>query len=137
MSQLLKNDVSEETNRITEAIVDAAYAVHKNMGPGLLESIYEACLVRELTKRNLAFERQKQVTVLYDGEPLDEKLRIDLMVEGKVVVELKAVESLLPIHEAQVLTYLKLTGCEIGLLINFNVRWFKEGVQRIVLSRNS
>jgi GxxExxY protein len=135
MSQLTKKDIPEETNRITEVIVDAIFTVHKKMGPGLLESIYESCLVKELQKRNIRFERQKQVVVFYGDEPLDEKLRLDLLVENKVVVEIKAVESLLPIHEAQVLTYLKLTGCEVGLLINFNVRWMKDGIQRVVLSR--
>ena len=131
----LGKDLPAEMNRITGAVVDAAFAVHKNMGPGLLESIYESCLIRELKKRNLAFERQRPIQVIYDGEPLEEKLRVDLIVEGKVIIELKAVDALLPIHEAQLLTYLKLTGCEIGLLINFNVRLIKNGIQRVALSR--
>jgi len=133
---MIKNDVSEETNRITEAIVDSAYTVHKKMGPGLLEGIYEACLVRELAKRNISVERQKTVPVFYDGEPLDEKMRVDLIVAGKVIVELKTVDALMPIHEAQVLTYLKLTNCEVGLLMNFNIRWMKDGIKRIALSRS-
>jgi len=115
--------------------VDAAYTVHREMGPGLLESIYESCLAKEFRKRNVRFERQKQVSVYYASEPLDEKLRLDLMVGEKVVVEVKAVEGLMPIHEAQLLTYLKLTGCELGYLINFNVKFIKNGFQRVVLSK--
>lgn len=136
MSEFKKAGIPEGTNKITESIVDAALTVHKRMGPGLLEGIYESCLAKELQKRNIRFERQKQVPVFYGDEPLDEKLRLDLMVEDKVVVEIKAMEALLPIHEAQVLTYLKLTGCEVGLLINFNVRLMKNGIQRVALARS-
>ncbi len=134
--QRLEKELPAETNLITGVVVDAAYTVHKKMGPGLLEGIYESCMARELKKRKVAFERQKAVSVFYDGEPLDEKLRIDLMIEEKVVVELKAVESVLPIHEAQLLTYLKITGREIGLLLNFNVRWIKNGIRRVALPRS-
>ena len=135
MSEFKMPGIPDETNKITESIVDSAFTVHKKMGPGLLESIYESCLVKEFQKRNIQFERQKQVPVFYGDEPLDEKLRLDLVVEGKVVVEIKAVEELLPIFDAQVLTYLKLTGCEVGLLINFNVRLMKNGIQRLALAR--
>jgi GxxExxY protein len=130
-----KNDLPEQTNRVAAIVVDAIYAVYKEMGPGLLESIYESCLVKEFQKRNVSFERQKPISVYYHGEPLDEKFRLDCLVDNKVVVEIKAVETLLPIHEAQVLTYLKLTACEIGLLVNFNTRFIKDGIQRIVLSK--
>ena len=136
MSDFKKEGISTETNKISEMIVDSALSVHKKMGPGLLEGIYESCLVKEFQKRNIRFERQKQVPVFYGDEPLDEKLRLDLMVEDKVVVEIKAVDELMPIHEAQVLTYLKLTGCEVGLLINFNVKLIKNGIQRVALARS-
>lgn len=135
MSRLIKTDIPDETNKVSEAVVDSAFQVHKQMGPGLLESIYESCLVRELEKKGVSYERQKEIPVFYDGKPLSERFRVDLMVEEKVVVELKAVDSLLPIHQAQVMTYLKLTGVQVGLLINFNVRWLKHGIQRVVLSR--
>lgn len=127
--------ISKETNDLTEVIVDAAMVVRKTMGPGLLESIYESCLVKELEKRKIRVERQKQVPVYYGKDLLDEKLRLDLMVGEKVVVEIKSVESLLPIHEAQLLTYLKITGCEVGFLMNFNVRLFKDGIERVALAR--
>ncbi len=130
-----KDDISIEKNDIARTVVDAAFAVHREMGPGLLESIYESCLVKELQKRNVGFERQKCIPIHYAGELLDEKFRLDLLVEEKIIVEIKAVEELLPIHEAQVLTYLKLIGCEIGFLINFNVRFIKDGIRRIVLSK--
>jgi GxxExxY protein len=136
MSDFKKEGISTETNKISEMIVDSALAVHKKMGPGLLEGIYESCLVKEFQKRNIRFERQKQVPVFYGDEPLDEKLRLDLMVEDKVVVEIKAVDELMPIHEVRVLTYLKLTGCEVGLLINFNVKLIKNGIQRVALARS-
>ncbi|HTC21531.1 MAG TPA: GxxExxY protein [bacterium] len=128
-------DLPEAANEAARPVVEAAFTVHREMGPGLLESIYESCLVKELQKRNVRFERQKSLPVHYFGELIDEKFRLDLMVEDKVVIEVKAVEALLPIHEAQLLTYLKLTGCEIGLLINFNVRLIKDGIQRVVLSK--
>lgn len=134
MSKMTKGDVLEEINLLTEKVVDSAFNVHKKMGPGLLESIYESCLTKEFQKRNVRFERQKPVPVFYDGEPLEDKFRLDLWVEEKIVVEVKAVESLLPIHEAQVLTYLRLTGCEVGLLLNFNVRLMKNGIKRVSLS---
>jgi GxxExxY protein len=129
-----KGDVPEATNIITGQIVDAAIVVHKEMGPGLLESIYESCLVREFHKRNLDFQRQKAIPVAYQGEPLEEMFRLDLLVGNKVIVEVKAVENLLPIHEAQLMTYLRLTGCAVGLLLNFNVRFMKDGIQRVVLT---
>jgi GxxExxY protein len=130
-----KNDLPQETELIGSAVVDAAYVVHREMGPGLLESIYESCFAKELEKRKIHFERQKGIPVYYGKEPLDEKLRLDLMVAEKIVVEVKAVETLMPIHEAQLLTYLKLTGCELGFLVNFNVRFIKDGIRRIVLTK--
>jgi GxxExxY protein len=119
-------------NRITSKIIGAAIEVHRQLGPGLLESIYQRCLRRELSTLNLAFEVEKTVDVNYKGESLDSGLKLDFFVQDLVIVELKAVEALAPIHEAQVLTYLKLTGAPIGLLINFNVRVLREGIQRIL-----
>ncbi|HTC22215.1 MAG TPA: GxxExxY protein [bacterium] len=123
----------EEVNEITGQIVDSAIEVHRVLGPGLLESVYEACLVREISNRGLKFERQFPVAVVYKNEKLDIGFRIDLFVGNCVVVELKVVEEILPIHEAQILTYLKLTGNRVGLILNFNVRWMKNGIQRIIL----
>ena len=122
----------EVINNITEAIIGAAMAVHRELGPGLLESTYEACLVYEVAKRGLAVERQKELPVKYRGVKLDCGYRIDLLVEKKVIVELKAVEKLEPIHIAQVLSYLKLSGCNVGLLINFNVKLLKDGIRRLI-----
>ena len=107
-------------------------AVHRELGPGLLESTYEVCLAYELAKRGLAVERQKELPVKYRGVKLDCGYRIDLLVEDKVIVELKAVERLEPIHIAQVLSYLKLSGCNVGLLINFNVKLLKDGIRRLI-----
>ena len=124
--------MTTEMNRITDIIISAAIAVHRELGPGLLESAYEACLVYELMQHGLSVERQKSVPVTYRGVKIDCGYRIDLLVEDKVVVELKAVERLEPIHEAQLLSYFKLSGYQIGLLINFNVRMLKQGIKRLV-----
>ncbi len=119
-------------NKITQTVIGAAMAVHRELGPGLLESAYEACLAFELTQRGLAIERQKELPVVYKGLNIKCGYRMDLLVEGQVVVELKAVDKLEPIHEAQLLSYLKLSGCPVGLLINFNVRLLKQGIRRLV-----
>lgn len=123
----------EGLNEVSRQVVDAALAVHKELGPGLLESIYEMCLAFELEDRGLAVSRQVAVSVVYRGMRLDAGLRLDLLVAKAVVVELKAVDSLLPVHTAQVLTYLKLSGHRLGLLINFNVPLIKDGIKRIIL----
>lgn len=125
--------IAPETDRVAQQIVDAAFAVHSTLGPGLLESVYETCLAYELTKRGLKAARQVTVPVIYDKVHLDAGLRLDLLVEDCVVVELKAVENLLPVHTAQMLTYLKLTGHRLGLLINFNVPLIRDGIKRVVL----
>jgi GxxExxY protein len=122
-----------EINQITETIIGAAIEVHRALGPGLLESAYEECLCRELELRGVPFERQRPLSVEYKGLRLDCGYRLDLLVCGSVVVEIKAVESLLPIHAAQLLTYLKLGGWTVGLLINFNVPVLKRGIRRLVL----
>jgi len=113
--------------------VDAAFAVHSHLGPGLLESVYEVCLTHELVKRGLKVSGQLALPIQYDTIRLDAGLRLDLLVEDSVIVELKAVESLMPVHKAQLLTYLKLSGCRLGLLINFNVPLIKNGIVRLAL----
>lgn len=121
-------------NQLTHEIIGAAIEVHRVLGPGLLESAYEECLTRELTLRNIKFERQKPLPVVYKEVKLDCGYRLDFLVEGRVVLELKAVESLAPIHEAIMLTYLRLSGCQIGLLINFHTQILKDGIKRFVLN---
>lgn len=123
-----------DENTLSNQIIGAALEVHRQLGPGLLESAYEECLAYELSLRSIPFERQKPVPVVYKGVQLDCGFRLDLLVGGLVVVELKAVDALMPIHQAQVLTYLKLTGCKLGLLINFNVLRLREGIKRMVLN---
>lgn len=120
---------SELTNRI----IAAAIEVHRNMGPGLIESVYEVCLCHELAEQKLCYERQKEIMLTYKGIALDSSCRLDLVVEGKVVLELKSVEQIHPVHEAQLLTYLKLSGIKIGLLINFNSRLLKDGIRRFIV----
>ena len=118
---------------VTEAIIGSAIEVHRELGPGLLESAYEECLCYELSTRSIAVERQVVLPVVYKGNKLDSVYRIDLLVERKVVVELKSIEKLLPIHDAQLITYLKLTGIKTGLLLNFNAAVLKDGIRRMVL----
>ncbi len=122
----------KDIDEITGSIVDAAYKVHTGLGPGLLESVYEAVLARELEKRGLIVERQKVIFFEYDGMRFDEGLKVDLLVEGMVVVELKSVEKFAPVHAKQVLTYLRLLHLPVGLLINFGTLTLKEGLKRIV-----
>jgi len=122
-----------DINQLTSKIIGAAIEVHKTIGPGLLESIYEDCLCIELERRRIPFERQKDIAVEYKGIKLESKYRIDILVNNLVIVELKSCDALLPIHEAQLLTYLKLTGLKVGLLINFNVPILKDGIKRMKL----
>jgi GxxExxY protein len=119
-------------NEITGMIVDAAYKIHMNLGPGLLESVYETILDVELRRRKLQVSRQVMIPVVYEGIVLDEGFRADLIVENKVIVELKSVETLHPVHHKQLLTYLRLADKRVGLLINFNVPLIKDGISRIV-----
>ena len=120
-------------DRIAAQVVDAAYHVHKQLGPGLVEEVYEICMCYEMKKRGLSFKRQVPVPVVYDGIKLDVRLRLDMVVADCVIVELKAVEKVNPVFEAQLLTYLKLSNRRLGLLINFNVSRIKDGIQRVVL----
>lgn len=118
---------------LTEKIIRAAIEVHKTLGPGLLESTFEKCLSKEFEIILLAFRSQVELPINYKGIKIDAGYRIDMIVEDKVIIELKTVERLLPIHEAQLLTYMKLTGIRVGLLINFNVPVLKDGIKRMVL----
>ena len=120
-------------NQVSDKIIGAAIEVHRELGPGLLENTYETCLAHELTLRGIPFERQMAINVNYKGVELDCGFRVDLFVDDLVIVELKAVEILAPIHTAQVLTYLKLTGCKLGLLLNFNTTLLKDGIKRVAL----
>ena len=122
----------EKLNAISGQIVDAAMRVHTVLGPGLLEGAYEACFAHELRKRGLRVETQFPLPVSYDGVRVDLGYRLDLLVEGEVVVEIKAIETVLPVHKAQLLSYLKLGGKRLGLLINFHVLRMKDGVTRLV-----
>jgi GxxExxY protein len=121
-----------DENRLTEVIIGAAIEVHRELGPGLLESAYRECLCHELKLRGLRFEYEVPLPVQYKGVKLDCGYRLDIVVEDQVILELKTVEKLLPIHEAQLLTYLKMKKCRLGLLINFQVPVLKDGIKRIV-----
>lgn len=120
-------------DEITHEIIGAAIEAHRLLGPGLLESAYEECLTKELALRNLTVERQKPIPVVYKNVKLECGYRMDLLVESRIVVELKSVESLAAIHEAIILTYLRLSGHRLGLLINFNVNVLKEGIKRYII----
>ena len=122
-----------DLNNLSGQIIGAAIEVHKALGPGLLESAYEACLCRELELRGIPFERQKEVPLDYKGCKLDCGYRLDLVVRNEVILELKAVDRIEPIHEAQMITYLRLTGIKLGLLINFNVPVLKDGIRRFIV----
>ena len=122
---------TNQIDRIAKEVVDAAFKVHSSLGPGLLESAYETCLAHELTKRGYRVERQKAQPVIYDGLEIEVGYRLDLLVEDLIIIELKAVEQLAPIHQAQLLTYLKLSTKQLGFLMNFNVPMIKDGIRRI------
>ncbi|MDQ3800948.1 MAG: GxxExxY protein [Acidobacteriota bacterium] len=123
---------SQKINQLTDKIIGCAIAVHRGLGPGLLESAYEECLSYELTQANLSFERQVQLPVIYKGVRLDCGYRMDMVVEDLVIVEIKAVERIIPVHEAQLLSYLKLYNKRVGLMFNFHVSVLKSGMKRIV-----
>ena len=119
-------------NEISKIVVEAALKVHKALGPGLLESAYEECLAYELIKSGLFIEKQKALPLVYEEIKLDPGYRVDILVENKLIIEIKSVEALNDVHLAQILTYLKLSGCKLGLLINFNVALIKNGIKRVV-----
>lgn len=122
-----------EFDKLSNKVIGCAIEVHRALGPGLLESTYEQCLARELSMQNISFELQSALPVLYKGLRLDCGYRVDLLIEKQLIIELKTVEKLLPIHEAQILTYMKLANISIGLLINFNAVLLKDGIKRFVL----
>jgi GxxExxY protein len=125
--------LSPEIEKLATAVVDSAFKVHKTLGPGLLESVYETCLLHELRLRGISVDTQVPVPIIYEGLELDSALRLDLLVEKRLTVELKAVEIMHPVYEAQILSYLRLTGLRLGLLINFHVSLIKDGIKRIIL----
>jgi GxxExxY protein len=125
--------VPADVEHVAKVVVDAAYRVHKALGPGLLESVYEVCLAHELRQRKLVVATQVALPVVYDGAKLDAGLRLDMLVADCLIVEVKAVEAMNPVFKAQLLTYLKLSGHGLGLLINFNVPVIKNGIKRVVL----
>jgi GxxExxY protein len=131
----MRQDDKLELRDLTEKIIGAAIEVHRNLGPGLLESAYEACLAYELEAAGLKVERQKPVPLAYKDIRLDLGYRLDMVVDDQVVLELKAVDEFTDIHEAQILSYLKFSDYEVGLLINFNVRLLKDGIRRFIMSR--
>jgi len=124
--------MDETLDRVTRQIIGSAITVHRALGPGLLESAYEACLAFELVQAGLSVEQQKPLPLVYRDVRLDCSYRLDLLVEGQVIMEVKAVDQLLPIHQAQLLSYLRLSGCSVGLLINFHVKILKNGIRRLV-----
>jgi GxxExxY protein len=121
-----------ELNEITGKVIEFSIKVHRSLGPGMLEGAYEICLTHELVKNGFKVERQKKLPITYDGVRLDAGYRIDLIVNESVIVEVKAVERLHPVHEAQLLSYLRMTGLKLGLLINFNMKMLRDGVKRVV-----
>ena len=125
-------EISKDIEEIGKYIVDAAFKVHKALGPGLLEKVYEVCLCHELRKLGLNVERQLDIPIVYDGITFEEGLRLDLLVDNKVIIELKAVDVVNPVWEAQIISHLILTGKQLGYLINFNVPLIKQGIRRYV-----
>ena len=126
-------DLPDSTERVATHIVDAAFKVHSALGPGLLESVYQACLAHELEQNGLKVRQQVGLPVFYDGIRLDAALRLDLLVNEQVVIELKAVDKMIPLYEAQLLTYLKLSNRRLGFLINFNVPRISDGIRRFIM----
>lgn len=128
----MRKEHEKSEQEISKIVFDCALKVHKTLGPGLLESAYEECLFYELKKTNLLVEKQRSLPLIYEDVKLDVGYRVDLMIENKFIVEIKSVEAISDVHLAQLLTYLKLTDCKLGLLINFNVKLLKEGVKRVI-----
>ena len=125
--------IPSEIERLAREVVDSAFKIHKALGPGLLESVYQTCMVHELHRRGFKVKTEVKVPVIYEGLRLDADLRIDLLVEDQLIVDLKAVDKMSPIFEAQLLTYLRLLDLRLGLLINFNVPLIKDGIKRVIL----
>lgn len=130
---MLREKLPERIDFLSNRVIHHAIEVHKNLGPGLIESVYETCLSYELNKASLSVERQVRLPILYDGVTLEAALRLDIWIERSLIVEVKAVETILPLHQAQLMTYLKLTQNRLGLLLNFNVPLLKNGIKRVIL----
>lgn len=125
--------IDEATEKLASQIVDCAFQVHKNMRPGLFEKIYEECFVCELTDRNIRFERQKNVSLKYKTHDLNMDYKVDLVIDNKIIIEIKSVEKLIDLHRAQIMSYMHLLNVRLGFLINFNVPLIKDGIKRVVL----
>jgi len=129
----MQDPIQNELNQLSERVVDSIFKVHQTLGPGLLESVYQSCVAHELSLRGIKFQQQLNLPVVYGDFRLDAGLRLDIMVEKQLIIELKCVDKFLPVHKAQLLTYLKLTGCRLGLLVNFNVALIRDGIKRVIL----
>lgn len=125
--------LSNKEEELAKKVVDSAYTIHKELGPGLLEKVYEVCFCHELSKRGIEFKRQIPVPIIYDGVEFNEGLRLDVLIEDTIICELKAIDKINPVWEAQILSHLKLTNKRLGFLINFNVTLIKKGIKRYVL----
>lgn len=131
--KMVNQTIASDVEKVGKAVLDAAFKVHTALGPGLLESVYETTLTYEIRKSGLAVANQLPVPIVYDGQNLDAGFRLDLLVEDCVIVELKAVEKMNPVYEAQIMTYLRLSGKRLGYLMNFNVKHLKDGIKRFVM----
>ena len=129
----MQGHITDKQNQLGREIYDIAFKIHRSLGPGLLESVYEKCFCQELTIRNIGFLRQVTVPITYEGLDIQDGLRIDILVDGSIIIELKAQENFHPVWEAQLLSYLKLTNLHLGYLINFHVPLMKNGIKRMVL----
>jgi GxxExxY protein len=129
----MNNDINERRELLDKQVVDIAYQIHKTLGPGLLEKVYESCFCYELTKRNIPFVTQKRVSIVYDDIVFEDGLRLDILVDDLIIIELKAQENYHPVWEAQLLSYLRLSNKKLGYIINFTVPLIKEGIKRMVL----
>lgn len=129
----MNNETNERRELLGKQVVDIAYQIHKTLGPGLLEKVYESCFCYELTKRNIPFVTQKRVSIVYDNITFEDGLRLDILVDDLVIIELKAQENYHPVWEAQLLSYLRLSNKKLGFIINFTVPLIKEGIKRMVL----
>ncbi len=129
---MFSEEYKARCNKLSEAVITCAIEVHRQLGPGLLESAYESCLSHELTRKNIGVKRQELLPINYKGEQIDAGYRIDILIDDLVIVELKTVDAIIPIHRAQLMTYLRLSNKWLGLLLNFNVKLLKNGIERIV-----
>jgi len=137
MALLKYKDLDTDIETLSEKVVHAFFEVHKTIGPGYLEKIYEDCLCEELKLQGLFYERQSPLNIIYKNKKIPTQYRLDLVIENKIIVELKCVEKILPVHKAQLMSYLKMSGLELGFLINFNSVLMKDGLQRIILKHPS